>query len=47
MASTGPVLLHVNGERLLHADTVSYMEPIEHEVRVWLPSGVSPVVITS
>jgi hypothetical protein len=47
VASTGPVLLHVNDELLLHADTVSYMEPIEHEVRVWLPSGVSPVVITS
>ena len=47
VASTGPVLLHVNGELLLHADTVTYMEPAEHEVRVWLPSGISPVVITS
>jgi hypothetical protein len=47
VASTGPVLLHVNGELLLHADTVTYMEPAEHEVRVWLPSGISQVVITS
>jgi hypothetical protein len=47
VASTGPFLLHVNGELLLHADTVSYMEPVEHAVRVWLPSGVSQVVITS
>lgn len=47
VASTGPVLLHVNGELLLHADTVTYMEPAEHEVRVWLPSGISQVVVTS
>jgi len=47
VASTGPVLLHVNGELLLHADTVSYMEPVEHSIRVWLPSGVSQIVITS
>jgi hypothetical protein len=47
VASTGPVVVHVDGELLLHADTVTYMEPAEHEVRVWLPSGRSPVVITS
>lgn len=47
VASTGPVLVHVNGELLLHADAVTYMEPAEHTIRVWLPSGVSQVVITS
>jgi hypothetical protein len=44
LASTGPVLLYVNGECVLCARAVSYMEPVEHEVRVWLPSGVSTIV---
>ncbi|MGH3878860.1 MAG: hypothetical protein ACRDSK_17650 [Actinophytocola sp.] len=47
LASTGPCLLYVNGECVLATGMVSYMEPIEHEVRVWLPSGESSVVVSS
>src|ERR1700742_3891975 len=47
LASTGPCLLYVNGECVLATGMVSYMEPIEHEVRVWLPSGQSDVVVSS
>jgi hypothetical protein len=47
LASTGPCLLFVNGECVLATGMVSYMEPIEHEVRVWLPSQLSEVVVCS
>ncbi len=47
LAGTGPTLLHVGGELVAHSATVSYMEPVEHEVRVWLPSGTTPVLVTS
>jgi hypothetical protein len=47
IACTGPFALYVNGKLLLHADTVSYMEPIEHEVTPWLPAGVSTVIVQS
>ena len=47
LASTGPCLLFVNGECVLATGMVSYMEPIEHEVRVWLPAQLSEVVVCS
>ncbi|ONI88594.1 hypothetical protein ALI144C_06030 [Actinosynnema sp. ALI-1.44] len=47
LASTGPVQLYVGGECVLRTGQVTYMEPAEHEVKVWLPSGVSEVVVCS
>ncbi|HEX8864784.1 MAG TPA: hypothetical protein VF821_03920, partial [Lentzea sp.] len=47
VASTGPVLVYVNGTCVLRTEQVTYMEPVEHDVRVWLPSGISEVVIAS
>ncbi|RZS30317.1 hypothetical protein EV193_11713 [Herbihabitans rhizosphaerae] len=47
VASTGPVLVHVNGKLVASLVAVSYMEPIEHDVRVWLPSGTSAVAVCS
>lgn len=47
LASTGPCLLFVNGECVLATGMVSYMEPLEHEVRVWLPAQLSTVVVCS
>jgi hypothetical protein len=45
LASTGPVRLYVNGKCVLHAEDFSYMEPVEHEVRVWLPYRDFAVVV--
>ncbi|MBO8191518.1 hypothetical protein ITI46_07410 [Streptomyces oryzae] len=47
LAATGPVLLFVNGELVGESGTVTYMEPAEQAVRVWLPSGTSTVVVAS
>ena len=47
VASTGPILLHVGGSCVARTTTVSYMEPTEHEVRVWLPSGSTEIVVCS
>lgn len=47
LASTGPTLLYLDGECVACADCVSYMEPVEHTVPVWLPFGVSTVVVCS
>ncbi|GHJ39072.1 hypothetical protein [Streptomyces sp. TS71-3] len=46
-ATTGPMLLFVNGEVVDESDTVTYMEPAEREVRIWLPSGTTTVVVAS
>lgn len=47
LATTGPSLLYVGGECVSADDTVTYMEPAEREVEVWLPSGTTPVVVAS
>ncbi|WP_063758514.1 hypothetical protein [Kibdelosporangium aridum] len=47
LASTGPVLLYVGGECVLRTSQVTYMEPAEHEVRVWLASGLTEIVVCS
>lgn len=47
VASTGPVLLYVGGACVLRTDQVTYMEPAGHDVRVWLPSGVTEIVVVS
>ncbi|RZQ61387.1 hypothetical protein [Amycolatopsis suaedae] len=47
LAATGPVRLYVGGECVLHTGQVTYMEPAEHEVRVWLPSGRTELVVHS
>jgi hypothetical protein len=45
VASTGPFLLYVGGKCVLRATQVTYMEPAAHQVRVWLPSGRTEVVV--
>lgn len=47
LAGTGPTLLYLNGECAARSTDVSYMEPVERETRVWLPSGVTEVVVCS
>ncbi|MDR7276866.1 hypothetical protein [Catenuloplanes atrovinosus] len=44
VAGTGPVRLFHDGAPIGGSDRVSYMEPLEWTVRVWLPSGVSTLV---
>ncbi|MDP9793329.1 hypothetical protein J2S43_001841 [Catenuloplanes nepalensis] len=44
VASTGPVRLLLDGVEIGGSDRVSYMEPLEWPVRVWLPAGVSTLV---
>ncbi|MBO0867097.1 MAG: hypothetical protein J2P15_00890 [Micromonosporaceae bacterium] len=47
LASTGPTVLFHDGVPVAQSDTVSYMEPVEHEVRVWLPSRTSTLLVAS
>ncbi|MGA8113641.1 MAG: hypothetical protein WCA46_08270 [Actinocatenispora sp.] len=47
LASTGPTQLLVDGELVAECGDVTYMEPAEREVRVWLPSGLSSVVVAT
>lgn len=47
VATTGPSMLYVGGECVSADDTVSYMEPVEREVAVGLPSGTTQVVVAS
>jgi hypothetical protein len=47
LASTGPTMLFHDGRLIDEDDTVSYMEPIEREVRLWLPSRTSTLLVAS
>lgn len=47
LATTGPFLLFVGGELRGESGTVTYMEPAEHDIRLWLPSGTTTVVVAS
>lgn len=47
LASTGPNRLFVNGRPVDESGAVTYMEPAERQVRIWLPSGASTVVVAS
>ncbi|WP_207783875.1 hypothetical protein [Micromonospora globispora] len=47
LASTGPTMLFHNGRLIAESDTVSYMEPIEHQTPVWLPSRTSTLLVAS
>lgn len=47
VASTGPVWLSIDGECVLQSTQVTYMEPATHSVQVWLPSGVTEVLVCS
>jgi hypothetical protein len=47
LASTGPTMLFLDGRRIDESHTVSYMDPLEREVRVWLPSRTSTLVVAS
>ncbi len=47
VASTGPTMLFHNGRLLSESSTVSYMEPVEQEIRVWLPSRTSTLLVAS
>jgi hypothetical protein len=47
LATTAPAALYLDGELILHHTSVSYMEPVEDEVDVWLPSGTSTLVVAT
>jgi hypothetical protein len=47
LACTGPTLLYVGGRCASADETVTYMEPAEHEVDVWLPSGTTSLLVAS
>jgi hypothetical protein len=47
LASTGPYRLFVGGKQAAESTTVTYMEPAEQEVRVWLPSGTTTVTVAT
>jgi hypothetical protein len=47
LASTGPTLLFHDGRVVGGSDTVSYMEPVETEIPLWLPSRTSTLVVAS
>ncbi|WP_049580537.1 hypothetical protein, partial [Streptomyces sp. SBT349] len=47
LASTGPFRLFVGGRQADASGHVTYMEPAGREVRVWLPSGTTTVVVAS
>ena len=44
--SQGPVQLWINGEIHLSTDQFGYMQPLTHDVKVLLPSGISSVIIS-
>jgi hypothetical protein len=44
--SQGPVQVWINGELLLTAEKFGYMQPLKHEIRTLLPSGISTLVIS-
>ena len=47
VASTGPVIVFVDGEPVLRTEEFGYMEPIRHRVRVRLDSGITTLVVAS
>ncbi|MFG3690321.1 hypothetical protein [Micromonospora sp. NPDC047740] len=47
LASTGPTMLFHDGLLIDESGTVSYMEPVERDIRIWLPSGTSTLVVAS
>ena len=47
LASTGPTLLFHDGRLVAESDGVSYMEPVESELRLWLPSRTSTLLVAS
>lgn len=47
LASTGPVAIWVGGELLGVFVDVAYMDPIEHRVRVRLPSGTTTIFVAT
>jgi hypothetical protein len=47
LASTGPTMLFIDGRLVDQDGTVSYMEPVERDIRVWLPSRTSTLVVAS
>ncbi|MEV0405922.1 hypothetical protein [Actinoallomurus sp. NPDC050550] len=47
LACTGPSLLYVDGDCVFADDTVTYMEPAEHDIQVRLPSGATTIVVAS
>lgn len=47
LASTGPVALWVGTELLGVFTDVGYMDPVEHRVRVRLPSGATTILVAS
>ncbi len=44
--SQGPVQLWINGELHLTTDKFGYMQPLTHNVKVLLPSGISNLIIS-
>jgi hypothetical protein len=47
LASTGPTMLFHDGRLVDESGTVSYMEPVERDIRIWLPSRTSTLVVAS
>ena len=47
VACTGPFSIWVGGELLGEFTDFSYMEPLRHELRVRLPSGLTPIVVST
>ncbi len=47
VACTGPLSIWAGGELLGEFTDFSYMEPLRHELRVRLPSGLTPIVVST
>jgi hypothetical protein len=47
LAGTGPTMLFHDGRLVAESNTVSYMEPVEQSVRLWLPSRTSTLLVAS
>ena len=47
VASTGPMAVYLNGSLISHTTDVSYMEPVAHDVRVRLGSGLSSLLVAT